>query len=75
MLAWVWITSFIIAQTFQQLVDLMGNHVVFWIYGAVAGTGVLVTLTMLPETKGKPFESILAFYSNDKEKKLHVSAE
>lgn len=75
MLAWVWITSFIITQTFQQLLDLLGSHVVFWIYGVVAGTGILVTLIMLPETKGKPFERILAFYSNEKKRKMYVAAE
>lgn len=74
-LSWVWIASFIVAQTFQQLVEMLGNHLVFWIYGAFASTGILVTMTMLPETKGRSFESILAFYTSKNERKALVTKE
>ncbi|XP_077283218.1 uncharacterized protein LOC143909189 [Arctopsyche grandis] len=75
MLSWVWIASFLIAQLFNALVEFLGNYTVFWIFSMFSCLGILVTVMFLPETKGRSFESILAYYSGKKSKKIPMTVE
>ncbi|KAK9727493.1 Sugar transporter [Popillia japonica] len=54
------ILAFLVSKFFKPVSITWGEHTVFWIFGAVCVLGVIFSLTMLPETKGKSFAEIQA---------------
>ncbi|KAG8230692.1 hypothetical protein J437_LFUL017625 [Ladona fulva] len=53
-----WFTGFIIAVSFQWLLDVTGYYGIYWFYAASCAAGVLFTLLFVPETKCKTLEEI-----------------
>lgn len=53
-----WAANFIVGATFLTLLNTMGNAQTFWLYGALNALFILVTLVLVPETKGVSLESI-----------------
>lgn len=53
-----WACAFAVTQSFNSLVDLLGTHVVFWIFSANVIVSALVVYFCLPETKGRTLEDI-----------------
>lgn len=56
----VWISCFIVAQTFPSLNDNpnIGPAVTFWVYGLVSLFAFVFVLVFVPETKGRTLEEI-----------------
>jgi SP family arabinose:H+ symporter-like MFS transporter len=54
----IWVSCFIVSQTFPMLVDAIGNSKTFWIYALCSLTGLIFVVIMVPETKGKTLEEI-----------------
>ena len=61
----VWISCFIVAQTFPMLNDstAIGPAITFWIYGGVSLFAFLFVLAAVPETKGRTLEQIEKMWS------------
>ena len=54
----LWIASFILIYTFPALNARVGAAGTFWVYAVVCAVGFVFVLARLPETKGKPLETI-----------------
>ena len=54
----IWVSTFIVAQTFPMLNEGIGASNTFWIYAAVSLFGLLFVTFLVPETKGKTLEQI-----------------
>ena len=56
----VWISCYIVAQTFPMLNDnpVIGPAKTFWIYAAVSLFSFVFVLLFIPETKGRTLEQI-----------------
>ena len=53
-----WAANFIVGFTFLTLLNTIGNAQTFWLYGALNALFIVVTLALVPETKGVSLESI-----------------
>ena len=53
-----WAANFIVGNTFLTLLNTIGNAQTFWLYGALNALFIVVTLALVPETKGVSLESI-----------------
>ena len=53
-----WAANFVVGATFLTLLNTMGNAQTFWLYGALNALFIVVTLALVPETKGVSLESI-----------------
>nr|CAI5859998.1 unnamed protein product [Callosobruchus analis] len=55
-----WFLAFLVARFYLNLADAIGNDMTFFIFAAISASGVFFTLFVVPETKGKTFEQIVA---------------
>jgi SP family galactose:H+ symporter-like MFS transporter len=53
-----WAANFIVGATFLTLLNSFGNAQTFWLYAALNGLFILITLALVPETKGISLEGI-----------------
>jgi SP family galactose:H+ symporter-like MFS transporter len=53
-----WAANFVVGATFLTLLNTMGNAQTFWLYGALNALFIVITLILIPETKGVSLESI-----------------
>ncbi len=53
-----WAANFIVGFSFLTLLNTIGNAQTFWLYGALNALFIVVTLALVPETKGVSLESI-----------------
>jgi len=60
----LWITVFIVSQTFPMLMGSIGNAFTFWIYMLMAIGAFIFVWKMVPETKEKTLEEIEAFWKH-----------
>ena len=56
----VWVSCYIVAQTFPVLKDAIGPAATFWIYAGCSLAGLLFVGRFVPETKGRTLEEIEA---------------
>ena len=54
----LWAANFVLSFTFPILKDALGPAFTFWIYAAICVLGVVFSMKMIPETKGKTLEEI-----------------
>ncbi len=54
----IWVSCYIVAQTFPMLRESIGGAFTFWIYAGCSFVGLLFVLLYLPETKGRSLEEI-----------------
>lgn len=76
----LWISVFLVSQTFPMLLESIGEAYTFWIYGILSALALAFILKMVPETKGKTLEEIeklwlptrrnISQYSKDIEQEL-----
>jgi SP family xylose:H+ symportor-like MFS transporter len=63
-IAVMWISNFLVSQTFPVLdrnsflLEKFNHGFAYWIYGGIAIIALLFTWKMIPETKGKTLEEI-----------------
>jgi SP family facilitated glucose transporter-like MFS transporter 8 len=53
-----WILAFAVTKAFQNLLDLLGSAVTFWLFAMMCVAGTVFTALLVPETKGKDLEEI-----------------
>ncbi|TLU73784.1 sugar porter family MFS transporter [Lichenicoccus roseus] len=53
-----WAANFVVGQTFLTLLSTFGNAQTFWLYAALNALFIVVTITLVPETKGISLEHI-----------------
>ncbi|WP_291935445.1 sugar porter family MFS transporter [Chryseobacterium sp.] len=54
----LWLSVFLVSQTFPILIGSVGNAGTFWMYMAIAVLTFIFVWKMIPETKGKTLEEI-----------------
>ena len=53
-----WAANFVVGLTFLTLLNTIGNAETFWLYGGFNALFILITLALVPETKGISLEAI-----------------
>ncbi|KAH8316354.1 hypothetical protein KR067_005671 [Drosophila pandora] len=56
--AFNWTCTFVVTKTFQDMIDVMGAHGAFWLFGAICFIGLFFVILYVPETQGKTLEDI-----------------
>lgn len=59
-----WIFGFIVAKTFEDLSSKINLSGSFWFYAAFSFGGFIFSLLLVPETKGKSSEDIMAHFGS-----------
>lgn len=67
-----WLCSFIVTQFLDQLRSAITFYGVFWLFAGMCLIMVLFVLFMVPETKGKTFEEIQAYFYRRKHARAGV---
>lgn len=57
-----WFLAFVVTLTFVDIQEAIGSSGAFWMFGGFCVLGILFTIFVLPETKGKSPEQIQAFF-------------
>jgi sugar porter (SP) family MFS transporter len=61
-----WSANLLVSLTFLTLVNALGKDVVFWIYAAFAGLGLVFVRFFVPETKGHTLEEVEVYWTHDR---------
>nr|B4KR05.2 RecName: Full=Facilitated trehalose transporter Tret1 [Drosophila mojavensis] len=56
--AFNWSCTFVVTKSFQDMIDVMGAHGAFWMFGAICFVGLFFVIFYVPETQGKTLEDI-----------------
>ncbi|XP_026842496.1 facilitated trehalose transporter Tret1 isoform X1 [Drosophila persimilis] len=56
--AFNWSCTFVVTKTFQDMIDFMGAHGAFWLFGSICFIGLFFVILYVPETQGKTLEDI-----------------
>ncbi|KAH8325211.1 hypothetical protein KR074_010489 [Drosophila pseudoananassae] len=56
--AFNWTCTFVVTKTFQDMIDVMGAHGAFWLFGVICFIGLFFVILYVPETQGKTLEDI-----------------
>jgi MFS transporter, SP family, galactose:H+ symporter len=62
-----WSANLLISLTFLTAVDALGKDVVFWIYAAFAGAGLLFVWRCIPETRNHTLEEIESYWTHGRQ--------
>ena len=62
-ICFAFLCGFMIAKTFVDLLEGLGQSGTFFLYGAICIFGTLLTALFVPETRGKSIEDIQRFYN------------
>lgn len=62
-LFFLWVSVYLVSQTFPMLLESIGSAFTFWLYMAMSVIAFLFVWKALPETKGKSLEEIESFFS------------
>ena len=54
----LWTACCILTYTFPLLNRTLGSSGTFWVYAAICAAGFIFFMSKLPETKGKPLETL-----------------
>lgn len=53
-----WACTFVVTKTFTDLINGMGTHGTFWMFGIICLIGLIFVIFCVPETQGKSLEDI-----------------
>ena len=53
-----WLLAFTVTKVFQNMLDLLGSPVTFWVFAVMCVFGTIFTAMLVPETKGKDLGEI-----------------
>ncbi|XP_023158440.1 facilitated trehalose transporter Tret1 isoform X2 [Ceratitis capitata] len=56
--AFNWTCTFVVTKTFRDMIDTMGTHGAFWLFGSICVVGLFFVIFCVPETQGKTLEDI-----------------
>ncbi len=57
-----WVCNYFVSLTFLTLIQVLGTTGTFWLYAIICILGLWFVIKLVPETKGKTFEEIQAFW-------------
>ncbi len=57
-----WVCNYFVSLTFLTLIQVLGSTGTFWLYAIICFLGLWFVIRLVPETKGKTFEEIQAFW-------------
>ena len=58
----LWVSVYVVSQTFPMLLDSIGSAFTFWIYMIMSICAFVFVLKLIPETKGKSLEEIELYW-------------
>ena len=61
-ICFAFLCGFVIAKTFVDLLQSLGQSGTFFLYGGICTVGILLTALFVPETRGKSIDEIQKFY-------------
>ena len=61
-ICFAFLCGFVIAKTFVDLLESLGQAGTFFLYGGICVVGTLLTALFVPETRGKSIDEIQRFY-------------
>jgi SP family arabinose:H+ symporter-like MFS transporter len=64
----LWISVYVVSQSFPMLLSSIGSAYTFWIYMVMAVFAFFFVLKLVPETKGKSLEEIEKYWMNTNDK-------
>lgn len=53
-----WSCTFLVTKTFLDIVEAIGTHGAFWLFGAISVIGMVFVILFVPETQGQSLEDI-----------------
>ncbi|XP_029168642.1 facilitated trehalose transporter Tret1-like isoform X3 [Nylanderia fulva] len=53
-----WMCTFIVTKTFEDVIELIGAHGTFWLFGVIVAVGFVFVIICVPETRGRSLEEI-----------------
>ncbi|XP_049826346.1 facilitated trehalose transporter Tret1-like isoform X2 [Aethina tumida] len=53
-----WLCTFVVTKTFLLIIDGIGQHGTFWLYGTVVAVALVFTIICVPETRGQSLQDI-----------------
>lgn len=56
--AFNWSCTFIVTKTFADIINAIGTHGTFWMFGSICVVGLAFVIFYVPETQGKSLEDI-----------------
>lgn len=57
-----WVANYFVSLTFLTLIEVLTTTGTFWLYAVICFLGLWFVIKLVPETKGKTFEQIQAFW-------------
>jgi SP family galactose:H+ symporter-like MFS transporter len=57
-----WVCNYFVSLTFLSLIQMLGTSGTFWLYAIICFLGLWFVIRLVPETRGKTFEEIQAFW-------------
>lgn len=53
-----WTCTFVVTKSFQNVIELIGQHGTFWLFGIICIAGLVFVICCVPETSGRSLEEI-----------------
>ena len=69
----LWISVYVVSQSFPMLLSSIGSDYTFWIYMVMAVFAFFFVLKLVPETKGKSLEEIEKYWMHAEDKTVSVN--
>ncbi len=69
----LWISVYVVSQSFPMLLSSIGSDYTFWIYMVMAILAFFFVLKLVPETKGKSLEEIEKYWMHAEDKTASVN--
>jgi MFS transporter, SP family, arabinose:H+ symporter len=69
----LWISVYVVSQSFPMLLSSIGSDYTFWIYMVMAVLAFFFVLKLVPETKGKSLEEIEKYWMHAEDKTASIN--
>ncbi len=69
----LWISVYVVSQSFPMLLSSIGSDYTFWIYMVMAILAFFFVLKLVPETKGKSLEEIEKYWMHAEDKTASIN--
>ncbi|KAL0268974.1 UNVERIFIED_CONTAM: hypothetical protein PYX00_010734 [Menopon gallinae] len=64
--AFNWTCTFVVTKTFNDIIENLGNHGAFWMFGLICFLSLFFVYFFVPETRGKSLEDIERKFNSSK---------
>lgn len=66
--AFNWTCTFVVTKTFNDVIENLGNHGAFWMFGVICFLSLFFVYFFVPETRGKSLEDIEKKFNSSKKR-------